>query len=207
MSPCTLAPLPADALDELAAQPGPLPWYCSGLPTSAAGLFFLLNALERIGISQALAGSLAWSAPNFAARVLRHLAAQVEIPEHDPIVQWLDSLLLPDTKSQEPLRCDPSWWPSNLRLSRDTAALDDLVRAWSVAARRWCWRMGKINVREIVSRAGIFSVDRTDLDVSMPLDRADVRVRRIGLDLDPGWLPWFGRVVRFHYPHRGDFHG
>jgi hypothetical protein len=24
-------------------------------------------------------------------------------------------------------------------------------------------------------------------------------VRRLGLDIDPGWLPWFGRVVAFHY--------
>ena len=46
---------------------------------------------------------------------------------------------------------------------------------------------------------------RTDLDVSLPLDQADIRVRRAGLDLDPGWLPWFGRVVRFHYLFRGEF--
>jgi len=32
-------------------------------------------------------------------------------------------------------------------------------------------------------------------------------VRRLGLDLDPGWLPWFGRVVRFHYLPRGEFNG
>jgi hypothetical protein len=24
-------------------------------------------------------------------------------------------------------------------------------------------------------------------------------VRRAGLDVDPGWLPWFGRVVNFHF--------
>ena len=62
-------------------------------------------------------------------------------------------------------------------------------------------------MREIVARPGVFSVNRTDLDVSLPLDEADIRIRRIGLDLDPGWLPWFGRVVRFHYPYRREFHG
>jgi hypothetical protein len=45
---------------------------------------------------------------------------------------------------------------------------------------------------------------RTDLDVSLSIDSADIRIRRAGLDLDPGWLPWFGRVVRFHYRYRGD---
>jgi hypothetical protein len=50
-------------------------------------------------------------------------------------------------------------------------------------------------------------VNRTDLDVTLPLELADIRGRRVGLDLDPGWLPWFGRVVRFHYLHRGESHG
>jgi hypothetical protein len=53
----------------------------------------------------------------------------------------------------------------------------------------------------------VFTVNRTDLDVSLALDDADVRIRRIGLDLDPGWLPWFGRVVRFHYDYRRGIHG
>ena len=26
-----------------------------------------------------------------------------------------------------------------------------------------------------------------------------VPVRLAGLDINPGWLPWLGRVVQFHY--------
>jgi hypothetical protein len=26
-----------------------------------------------------------------------------------------------------------------------------------------------------------------------------MRIRRAGLDIDPGWVPWLGRVVSFHY--------
>src|SRR6202041_1804967 len=44
------------------------PWYCSGLPTGAAGLFFLLNALERIGIAKAFSAGLGPADPQFAAR-------------------------------------------------------------------------------------------------------------------------------------------
>ena len=80
-----------------------------------------------------------------------------------------------------------------------------MVRVWCLAVRRWCWRVAGISVREVISRSGVFSVNRTDLDVSLQLDQTDVRVRRAGLDLDPGWLPWFGRVVRFHYLFRGEF--
>jgi hypothetical protein len=31
------------------------------------------------------------------------------------------------------------------------------------------------------------------------LSAADLRIRRAGLDIDPGWIPWFARVVTFHY--------
>jgi hypothetical protein len=35
--------------------------------------------------------------------------------------------------------------------------------------------------------------------MTLPLGAADLRVRRRGLDRDPGWVPWYGRIVAFHY--------
>jgi hypothetical protein len=40
---------------------------------------------------------------------------------------------------------------------------------------------------------------RTHLDLHFRLASVRVDVRRAGLDVDPGWVPWLGRVVRFHY--------
>jgi len=57
----------------------------------------------------------------------------------------------------------------------------------------------------VINRNGRVWLTRTDLDVTFPLAAADLRIRRIGLDIDPGWLSWFGesgRVVRFHYRDR-----
>src|SRR5271165_982520 len=51
---------PASTSPESETLPAPLPWYCFGVPTTAAGLFFLLNALRRIGMPQALAAGLTW---------------------------------------------------------------------------------------------------------------------------------------------------
>ena len=39
----------------------------------------------------------------------------------------------------------------------------------------------------------------TQVDVHFRLADADLAVRRVGLDSDPGWLPWLGRVLRWHY--------
>jgi hypothetical protein len=178
---CTLSAAPDQiptipAAAHAAASPVSNPWFVEWLPTRCAGLFFLLNVLRPLGIEDALAELSA----DFVPRLLERLAAYAGAAEDDPIVLWLASL-----RGEDP-----------------DAAAARLLRKWAVDVRRWCWRTGKITAREIVARDGGFHVNRTDLDVSLPLDEADVRVRRIGLDLDPGWLPWFGRVVRFHYDYR-----
>jgi hypothetical protein len=40
---------------------------------------------------------------------------------------------------------------------------------------------------------------RTHVDVLFPAAAADVRIRAAALDTNPGWVPWLGRVVQFHY--------
>lgn len=42
------------------------------------------------------------------------------------------------------------------------------------------------------------------LDIHYPLQEVKLEVRRVGLDVDPGWLVWLGQVVHFHY-HENDF--
>lgn len=145
--------------------------------TRGAGLYFLLNALGRLKTAD----------DPFSLRFLAHFfqraASHAGIESDDPILLWT-------------------------HLTLDEADADEtderLLRVWLLKVRRWCWRNGKITVREIVRRPGRVTLTRTDLDVSLALDQVDIRIRRIGLDLDPGWVPWFGRVVRFHYLYRGE---
>jgi len=37
------------------------------------------------------------------------------------------------------------------------------------------------------------------IDVLLPINAIRVEVRLYGLDVNPGWQPWLGRVVHFHY--------
>jgi hypothetical protein len=156
-----------------------------GEPTAAAGLYFLLQALRQLGIKDALASSPDLAATNFVARILRLLAARSGVPAEDPVL-WC-------------LKMADAEFPVSAAAHQE---IDALVRLWAVRVRRWCWREGRISAREIVNREGHVWLTRTDLDVTLPMDQADVRIRRIGLDIDPGWLPWFGKVVRFHYRER-----
>jgi len=137
----------------------------------------LLNALRYLGIEDANVTQA------FLAHLFLRLARRAGIDDHDPILLWTQLTLADDDAVQVNQR---------------------QVRIWAWKLRRWCWKNASISAVDVVRRSGIVTLTRTDLDVSLSIDSADIRIRRAGLDLDPGWLPWFGRVVRFHYRYRGD---
>ncbi|XYH97500.1 hypothetical protein ACMHYB_58730 [Sorangium sp. So ce1128] len=85
------------------------------------------------------------------------------------------------------------------RHARHLAAPPDPVTAWLIAAERWLARFTELDLPTLVRRRGAVRLTRTHLDVDFALGGADIRVRRPGLDLDPGWVPFFGRVVAYHY--------
>jgi hypothetical protein len=96
---------------------------------------------------------------------------------------------------------DPAWefTASPPDAEESPQSLAGLARPWLTACRRWLRRNAGIGVASLVRRPAALSLTATHADVFFQLGDADLRVRRAGLDLDPGWLPWFGRVVGFHY--------
>jgi hypothetical protein len=74
-----------------------------------------------------------------------------------------------------------------------------LLDSWYTALRRWGRRGPGLGLAEIVRRPGRLLATRTHLDLFLDPAQAEARIRRAGLDLDPGWIAWFGRVVLFHY--------
>ena len=63
--------------------------------------------------------------------------------------------------------------------------------------------MVDLRTAEIVTRTGFIRTTPSSMDITLPMSAVDVRIRRAGLDLDPGFVPWFGRVVHFHYHAEG----
>jgi hypothetical protein len=178
------------------------------LPTQAAGLYFLLNVLKRLGIEAVLAARPHLEACGFLPCLLFALAAESGVASDDPALDWpraeLARLKLKQADNSDcPLFRAAGSWPRNAPAPPPPPGLEisaaNLVRIWALATRRWCWRHTRAGLKEIIARPGRILLSRADLDVTLPLDSADLRLRRAGLDLDPCWLPWFGRVVRFHY--------
>ena len=102
-------------------------------------------------------------------------------------------------------RCPRSLMGTWRRAEAYTASFPETDRAalvtsgWLVAARRWLRRRARIGLADLVLRSAILSLTPTHVDVQLEMRACELRVRRAGLDFDPGWVPWFGRVVTFHY--------
>jgi len=76
---------------------------------------------------------------------------------------------------------------------------DGVLASWFARVRRALHRQARLGLRALVARPGQVAATRTHIDVVMPLRDLDIRVRRARLDADPGWVPWLGKVVSFHY--------
>jgi len=65
--------------------------------------------------------------------------------------------------------------------------------------RRASLSLTRLPLRRVLARPGRIDLTRTHLTMFLPLRTVDLRLRRAGLDLDPGWSPLLGRIVRFEY--------
>jgi hypothetical protein len=182
---------------------------------------FLLPLLQRLGIHQFLQEYPVAIEMALPRQILRAIAHRLAIPATDPIHDlWADlepmdatalSLAAPADPA-EGWRVPDSWRSppinapfslSGLGTKSTSASLPDerslMIQAWITACRRWCRRMVPMGLHTLVCRPAQVTLTRSHVDMTLDLRQVDVRVRRFGLDLNPGWVPWFNRVVQFHY--------
>ncbi|ANH68305.1 hypothetical protein [Mitsuaria sp. 7] len=167
----------ADETDDARDACAPLssdawPWL---QPTRCGGLLFLLPVLVRLGVPQRAPDDEA--ACRLVAAVLRLALQRSHAPRDDPM------------------------WQVATAAGADAMPEAEAADAAGILAdaRRWLHRAGRIGLVRLVRRRGQVCATATHVDLHFTLDQCDLRLRRLGLDLDPGWVPWFGRVVAFHY--------
>jgi len=168
---------PLDGCRDAAAPAPPGLPFEPALPTAAGGCLFLLPLLDRLGF----AGWNETADPDprraIAMRLLRRALQRLRVPAEDP----MQRLLAP-----------PYGEPPD-------ESADALAAHWLDTCRRTLRRQLGIGLASLVLRPAQLAATRSHIDVFFTLNATDLRVRRHGLDLDPGWLPWFGRVVAFHF--------
>lgn len=164
--------------------------------TAYAGFWFLIPLLRQVGFDRTFQGHPEWIDAAVPRRLLSSLADRLAIPPDDPVRLWLSDEAADESESSA------SMYDAELM-----GKIDTIVSGWRRSMRRWCRLHARLGLANLVRRPGWIVWDRTHVEVWMPLSRVDLRIRRAGLDLDPGWVPWLGRVIRFYYEAEGKLHG
>lgn len=153
--------------------------------TRGGGLFFLLNVLNL----PALRGwRAALTEPQAGWRELARLAVRIGAPTDPPLAAFLAQACGLDAGTSAAAAL------AALGTGHDAATVDAAARRFHGDAALAALRAERpARVRASASR----------VDVHLGLADASLDIRRAGLDIDPGWLPWLGRVVRFHYDRGG----
>jgi hypothetical protein len=201
-------------------------------PTEAGGLFFVVAAMQRLGMAEVLRRYPELLEADLPGRVLLRVAERTRVPADDPVMRCLEAprdagetgaryaFQAPELWSRAVARSGEghvrrdahrtveldasgrllmSLAPAPAEDAGGPADLERIVDAWVTAVRRWCRRYARVGLWTLVRRPARMSFTRTHVDVMLALRGADVRVRAAGLDVDPGWVPWLGRVIGFQY--------
>lgn len=169
----------------------------------------LYDALDR---SPDLGAPLPFSAPAIwwkpAPHGLRDIASPLTVARRrgDPNArvlcvdaEWPIALW----RGERPADVPPGEGPGPM-LSAETD-LAAWVAAWLGAADRWLERHADLDLESCIRRPGAVTLSPTHVTAIFDLADADIRVRRAALDIDPGFVPWLGRVIHYHYLHGGRY--
>lgn len=139
--------------------------------TRAGGLFFLVPLFARVGLPAFLATLPPAGRLALPWQLLRLALKHARIPEDDALFVVLDPL---------------------------PAAQSPLGR-WLIAANRAALKLAGLNLRQLIRRTAEIKLTPTHVDLFFRATDADLRIRRTGLDIDPGLVAWLDRVVHFHF--------
>jgi hypothetical protein len=174
-------------------------------PTRYGGLYFVLRPLARLGLDAFVAAHPELDELDFGVRVLARIADAQGITAEDPI-----RIALELAQVESPIRVPVPPAFADLWTERVPAPvpegldpLRDLIDAWHAAVSAWLDRHAQLDLTTVVVRDAAVLCSRTHLDVVFDMESSDVRLRKAALDIDPGFVPWLGRVVQFHYVFGG----
>lgn len=183
--------------DNVDTDERPLPEVRESAETRWGGLLYVVNLITALGIAdelleaEALAGRLLrWTLHALALELLA-------LDPRDPAALAFAGLgpdRDPPSRGEDPATDEESAALSGIA-ERIAAALHERIARVPAASPR----EGAATLRDVCRRDAAVNADPGWIEVRLRLDQVSIDVRRAGLDLDPGWVPWLGAVVRFVY--------
>lgn len=174
-----------------------------------AGILFLLRPLLRgPWMEPSLRCDLAERLYAFGAILLAELLRPLSDSERELAWERESPLLLVlSGMSSEPAPCIGEGRASiHAEIDRLEAELPDGLKARGASLRGLlganAWPLPQFRwpkLAAIALRSGALCYQEYRVDLNLGLSEIDLNIRRLGLDIDPGWVPWIGRSIRFLY--------
>jgi hypothetical protein len=163
--------------------------------TRFGGLLFLLGLVEELKLVDEILAHPALGVRPFRRAMLWLALALAPIEENDPAALAFAGLQ-PD--AELPLEHEPPGETETVAINSLAARIVEHLSA--LIDQRVEWRGDRAALIEFVCRRRAEIVaDPGWIEVRFSLDEVATEIRRAGLDLDPGYVPWLGVVVRFIY--------
>ena len=147
--------------------------------TQQGGLFYCLNFLNRPECQAIMAEH--WRALPDGWGWLYRLGETLQLDQDDSVVDFLCLQLGFDTRQAlEQLAPLPA-----------ASELNALAQRWYAKTEVWN--------SELLCLDATIEFSPSHVDIHTTINNVQLPVRLAGLDINPGWLPWLGKVVSFHY--------
>jgi hypothetical protein len=169
-----------------------------------SGFGFLIPLLDMLLIDELLAENPLLIEINFPVRILHLVAKRFGIDAQHPLLQ-----ALPKSAENADQRVEnfvaPEDWKAFVSSTKnfDSQLYRPTIRQLEIVVQllmsRFLYRFAKISLRSLIMREGQIAITRTHFDILFDIDQLDIRIRKTGLDINPGWVSWLGMVVQFHY--------
>lgn len=175
----------------------PLPEVRRRAATRAGGLLYLINVAERIGLPERILSDHRLTERGLRWTLHQLAGALLALEQADPAALAFAGLL-PDARPPSAQQMQPI--EAELEATREyRAALLEGLRD-ALRARNY----GRDETDEalidfVCRRPADIAADPGWIEVHFALADVATEIRAAGLDLDPGWVPWLGVVVRFVY--------
>jgi hypothetical protein len=153
--------------------------------TNEGGLFYLINILCRTEIRELFKRHEVWSSVPNGWSWLYVLGTALGLDESGPLAEFLNEQIVAVDGDEF------------------DAPDSQLVQETIVLARN-IYKESDIDLDGLLPLVARVCLTETHLDIHMPSCAVRLSVRLAGLDINPGWVAWLGRVVTFHYDDDGN---
>ena len=186
----------------------------AGTFSSYSGFPLLINVLERLNIKAVFTGHPDYPAGSLQEAILWRIAGWQKIPQKDVAAGFLSNFKdimneiefahFPFTYSNIIEKIHPhnqEYFSSPLsRRPMKPLNLKQMLNLFLTAVSRYVLkRSGGMSVSDFIKRPAYIAITETHMDITASIRTIDIHIRSAGLDINPGWIPWLGRVFQIHY--------